>query len=338
MLSALTPSALPGLPGWSLSFFIFALSGTWLARRYALGRLMDQPGERRSHRVPTPRGGGIAIVGAVLCAIVWLAAGAAEQRLPLSLVALGTALVAGIGWIDDHRPLSPWLRLAVHAAASALLAAALLRVGAGPVSAGIAFVLAMALTNVWNFMDGIDGIATTQAAIVALAIAGLAGAGIAGWIAIGLAAACLGFLPFNFPRARIFLGDVGSGALGYLLAALAAWSAISWQDWLLLCLPMSAFLVDAGLTLAARMVRGEAWWTPHVQHVYQRLSRRWRSHVAVTVLYCGWAILGVAIMLRVRSGSLGTIMSAFVGWHLLGAGAWAVARRVDRMSMRGEIE
>lgn len=133
----------------------------------------------------------------------------------------GLLIVAGIGWWDDHKPLSPWLRLVVQGVAALALAA-----GAGWESgqwlpALLAFGAAMVLVNVWNFMDGINGLASGQAALAALGYAALL-TGEWHWLALALLAGCVGFLPFNFPRARIFLGDVGSGALGYVLAALLA--------------------------------------------------------------------------------------------------------------------
>src|SRR5690606_33960890 len=114
-----------------------------------------------------------------------------------------------------------------------------------------------------------------------------------------LLAACAGFLPFNLPKARIFLGDVGSGALGFALAALFSLLALE-LDWLhapVLLLPLGAFFVDATLTLGARMVRGERWWTPHAQHAYQRWTRRIGSHGTVASAYFAWTATAVAAML-----------------------------------------
>src|SRR5690606_16503734 len=190
--------------------------GTWLARAYALRRqLVDQPGERRSHSVATPRGGGIAIVVVVLLVAGGVAAsgggGPASQGL-LATFAGGLAMVALAGLVDDHRPLSPWLRLGVHVLAAGWLAIAGWR--GRPAAAVATFVAIVVLVNVWNFMDGIDGIAATQAVLFA---GGLAVALDGAWsvLAAALAAAALGFLPYNLPRARIFMGDVGSGAIGF---------------------------------------------------------------------------------------------------------------------------
>ncbi len=322
----------PGIIAWLALHLLLAAAGTWLARRYALARrLVDEPGERRSHAVATPRGGGIAIVAALLvalCALAWRMPAAVPQLAPL---ALGLLLVSGVGWVDDHRPLSPWLRLTVHALAAALLALSCVVAGAGSVSALLGFIAALALVNVWNFMDGIDGIATTQALLVAAAIAVAVGAGPVLWLGLALAAACAGFLPFNFRptrggRAAIFLGDVGSGALGYVVACLIALSAGSLAGWLWLALPVSAFAIDATLTLGARIVRGERWWTPHVSHRYQQLARAWGSHRAVTLAYAGWTLASLLLMAFVRLQHDAAIMTAVAAWYLLGAGIWFVSR------------
>lgn len=326
-----------GALGWIALHAGLAATGTWLARRYALARrLLDEPGERRSHGVATPRGGGVAIVAAMLvalCALAWRMPAAVPMLAP---VALGLVLVAAAGWIDDHRALSPWVRLSVHAVAAALLALACVVAGARPVDALLGFVAALALVNAWNFMDGIDGLAASQALLVALAIALIAGGTPVGWMALALAAACAGFLPFNFPRAAIFLGDVGSGALGYLLAcgiALSAPASFALDPgagmlggWWWQALAVSAFAIDATLTLGARMVRGERWWTPHVGHLYQQLARAWGGHRAVTAAYAGWTVAALVLVWIVRSQQAPGIMVAVVTWYLAGAGIWVVSR------------
>ncbi|HRA56962.1 MAG TPA: hypothetical protein PLN74_05620, partial [Thermomonas sp.] len=131
--------------------------------------------------------------------------------------AAGLALIAAVGWWDDHRNLPVWPRLAMHVLAGGLLAIALYAYSGSWRLSALAVVLVPVLVNVWNFMDGIDGLAASQAALCALALA-CATSGSAGGFALVVAATCLGFLPFNLPKANIFLGDVGSGALGYLMA------------------------------------------------------------------------------------------------------------------------
>lgn len=313
-----------GIAIWLLSGFALGALGTWAARGYALRRqLIDQPGERRSHGQATPRGGGIAIVAVLLLAILVIAIRAPEHGAGLGLAATGLLLVAGIGWIDDHRPLPATLRLAVHVIAAGVLCLGLASAGAGPPDLAISFVLVVVLVNVWNFMDGINGIAASQAALAALAYAIFAGEGPILWLGLALAAAACGFLPFNFPRARIFLGDVGSGTLGYALAALAGLSSIQSDGaaWMLLGLPLLPFLVDASLTLLARIVRAERWWEPHTQHAYQAWSRR-RGHAPVTVAYASAATVACLGMFAMRSSTSPIIMLSYAVFLSLGGLAW----------------
>lgn len=315
-----------GLPGWLVLVGLVTAAGTWLVRRYALSRnLLDHPGERRSHHSPTPRGGGAGIVMALLAAALLMATRTPQHALPLGLAMLGLAIVAVIGGIDDHRPLSPWLRLAFHAIAGILLSFAVVQWGGDPAQALVGFVAAMVLVNVWNFMDGIDGLAASQAALVALFVALTTESSLAGWLSWTLLAACLGFLPFNFPKARVFLGDVGSGALGYVLATLLAFGyrAEPAQAWILL--PLSAFLLDAALTLLRRIVRGEQWWTAHVGHLYQRLARSWGGHAKVTLAFAAWTLLGMGLALWLQRQEAAVIICAALAWYLAGASTWKLA-------------
>lgn len=271
-----------------------AALGAWLARRYALSRAMlDLPGARRSHSVPTPRGGGLGIVAATV-AVLLLAIhlGPVAGSGPAWAMLGGLLAVAGVGWWDDHRDLPALLRLGVHLGAGLMVALAVLGWPGGALDAllvGLAMLWVAAMVNLWNFMDGINGIATAQAAVVALAVTWLPGALDGPWtlVALGVCAACIGFLPFNFPRARIFLGDVGSGALGFSLAVvlLVAASRSAPPQWLLLALLPAAFIVDAGMTLLQRMLLGRRWWQPHREHAYQWAVRQGHAHARVTYLY-----------------------------------------------------
>jgi UDP-N-acetylmuramyl pentapeptide phosphotransferase/UDP-N-acetylglucosamine-1-phosphate transferase len=212
-----------------------------------------------------------------------------------------------------------------------LIAVALAANGALPWQALFALVAVPVLVNVWNFMDGIDGLAASQAALVALAVALLSGMASAGAVlALVLVAACAGFLPMNFPRARIFLGDVGSGSLGYLLAALlvASAQAVSdWPGWLLLLLPPAAFLIDAGFTLSGRILRGERWWEPHVQHSYQIWARRAGRHWPVTLAYALFSLLAVILMLAALRWAEGAIIGSVLLCYVFAVLAWARLRR-----------
>lgn len=319
---------LSGVPAWWLAVhFAVAAAGTWFARRYALRRaLIDHPGERRSHVSPTPRGGGLGIAVALLLALAWLAWMLPAQRVPLLSAAAGLVLVAGVGWADDHRPLPASLRLLVHALAALLLAGAMLWHGASGWMALAAALLALVLVNVWNFMDGIDGLAASQAALAASGYLLLGGGGAGGWLAAALLVVALGFLPFNFPRARVFLGDVGSCALGFGLACtcmlLLLQPGTPGLPWLLL--PLLAFLLDSGFTLLSRILNRQKWWQAHSQHAYQHWARR-SGHPAVVLGYGAWTLLAVAAMLGFRQAGLAIAFAllcagtatAWIAWKLL---------------------
>lgn len=326
---------------WIGIFFLVAFVGTWLAMRYAISRqLVDEPGERRSHSTPTPRGGGISIVVAMLLAIGYLAFRDPTIAIALYAIAGGLMLVAGIGWIDDHRPLSPLLRLVVQTFAALLLGWAVAAMGGDWTAVATSAVMALILVNVWNFMDGIDGLATSQALLVALAYAVLAHSGPPAGLALALAGACLGFLPYNMPRARIFLGDVGSGALGYLLAALVAWTVVlphgGWREAAML-LPLAAFLIDASLTLLMRMFKRQRWWLPHTEHAYQHWARR-RGHGLVTLAYGGWTVAMILFMLAASSRTLPFNILTVAVAGLGGVAAWSLLRSAGRRIERRDKE
>ncbi len=344
------------MAGWALAAFLASAALSALALRYARWRqLLDLPGRRRSHATPTPRGGGIAIVATLLLALPWLAWG--DARLPLAF-GLMLAAVAGIGWIDDHRPLSARARLAVHGVAALAGVGTLAAVYGNPLPGVPLFVVAAlaafwlaGCVNAWNFMDGSNGLVTSQCLWLGLALAlvflRMADAGIAAawpWagVALALAAACAGFLPFNFPRAVIFLGDVGSGALGLVCGMLLLVAA--WLDpanvWLPLLLP-SALLVDAGATLLWRVVSGRRWYTAHREHLYQWLIRGGRSHARVAMGYLGWNLVVVLPVCVVIARWPAAAMPATLAVLALAAMAWwlgkgAVRRNALQNGARGQ--
>ncbi|CRD63280.1 MraY family glycosyltransferase [Stenotrophomonas thermophila] len=316
--------------GALLGLALLSAALTWAARGYALRRqLFDQPGERRSHSVATPRGGGIAIVISLLVT-AGVAMWAWPAALPSLLVAaLGLALVAGIGWWDDHRPLPAMRRLMVHFIAAALLAA-LVRVHGGSwLLAVLVLLFTASLINIWNFMDGINGMAASQAVVVALGLAPLLP-----WpyslAAIALGLACLGFLPFNFPRARIFMGDVGSGALGYAVAAVLALASVKTDiNWILLLVSASPFIVDAGFTLLARIISGQRWMEPHTQHVYQRAVQAGASHARVTGMYFALGLFSITV--------LNVCSNLQPRWEAAVAIAWFIALSVLWLLLRNGL-
>lgn len=264
---------------------------TGVIRRSAVHlRLLDQPSARSAHHSPIPRGGGAAIV------VVFGVYGAClyvtgAMTLTTALMLVGTAPVAMAGLIDDLRTLDFRWRIVVQLAAAYWIVCWLDEWPMLPMP-GVAFdpgmlwwlLLPLALVwlgNLYNFMDGIDGLAATQGCFVLLASLALQWqtAGIANLLAAGLLASTAGFLVWNLPPARIFLGDVGSTWLGFALGVLALLAitdgTLSVWSWLLL---MGVFIVDATVTLLARMLRGCRWHEAHSSHAYQHLARRWASH------------------------------------------------------------
>jgi Fuc2NAc and GlcNAc transferase len=308
-----------------------SFAGTAVALTYARRHLLDVPSERSSHQVATPRGGGIAIAAASLCGIAFAAlldwvpvrAGAA--------LAGGGALVAAVGWLDDHRGMGAGVRLLVHAVAAAWAVWWLGPLaGTGAAGAALAVVGIVWAVNLYNFMDGIDGLAAAEAVTVAAAAGALLAAraqpGLA--LAAGLAGAgALGFLPWNAPRARIFMGDVGSGLLGYLfgvltLAAHNAGSLIV-PAWLTL---LGVFVFDATVTLARRIAAGERLASAHRQHAYQRMVHagwaHWRVTLAAVLANAGLAAL---VWWDLRTGGSG-VRALVAGVAGLGACYLAVER------------
>jgi Fuc2NAc and GlcNAc transferase len=263
-----------------LSALFTALYLRWAARIAAI----DRPGPRSSHQEPRPTGGGAALLLAVLVALALYE----PQRIASAHYALVVvaALLGAVGAIDDRRALPVGLRLMTQFLAVAALLWLVDAPGAMP--AALLPVLLVALVwwvNAFNFMDGIDGLATVQALFVAVATLSLLpgdSAAVPGLVAVAAVAA--GFLPFNWPPARLFMGDTGSLFLGLVLAGLAAlaWRAGDLSPWAWLIL-VAVFGADTGATLLGRWRRGERLTEAHRQHLYQRLARRWRGHAPVTV-------------------------------------------------------
>ena len=276
--------AVPGVVAWTV---IALLRRTPFARR-----ALDRPNERSLHTLPTPRLGGI---GVMLAAIPIAMAGADGGLAAVLACAAALALVSAA---DDLRSLPVGVRLAAHLAAAVFAAVEL-----GP-SGAISVVVVLAIgwmTNLFNFMDGADGLAGGMAMIgfsaYAVAAHGAGQAALA-MACAALASAAAGFLVHNFPPARVFLGDAGSIPLGFLAGALglAGYSRGAWPAWFPL-LVFSPFIVDASVTLVRRMVRGERPWRAHRDHYYQRL------------VLAGWsarrlAIASYLLMLAVSAAAL----------------------------------
>jgi Fuc2NAc and GlcNAc transferase len=282
-----------------LTTFCVSVVVVGIMHRYALQRgMVDRPNMRSSHTLPTPRGGGVAIVISFMAALLTLFCfKLVDARTTLALVAGGCA-IAGIGFLDDQRQLPAKLRLAVHIATASYVVVLLgglpehALVGAGVAELCIGYAVAVLAfvwgTNLFNFMDGIDGIAGSEAIFVSSVGAWLnwLNGGDPGMTAamLCLSVSTLGFLVWNWPPARIFMGDVGSGFLGFTLATLALATSqrgnVPLEVWPILG---GVFLVDSTTTLIRRVLRGDRWMEPHRMHAYQHLARRWRAHRPVTM-------------------------------------------------------
>jgi Fuc2NAc and GlcNAc transferase len=324
--------------------FLLSLGMTGLARSYALQRgLMDKPNSRSSHLVETPRGGGIAfvLVFLLLLGLSTLYSYATDKQVEwinLTLL-LGGGLVVVIGFIDDHRHVPAIVRFIIHLIA-AVIAVALLQVPGITLWPGVTLegwwfngvvVIALVwLLNLYNFMDGIDGIASLQGIFVlcgAAMILIFSQVGTEGsWWLYTLAAAIGGFLLWNWPPARIFMGDAASGFIGYALGVLAIHTAndyaISLWSWLIL---LGLFVVDATWTLSVRIAHGEKWYEPHAKHAYQRLARRRQSQYETKgmlpsrsrMLAHRWVILHSLLINLLWLLPLAWVAALFPGYGLL---------------------
>ena len=309
---------------------IGSLMLTGALRRYAINKdILDHPNDRTSHSIPTPRGGGVAIVITflVMLLLAWQLS-FIDTNLFAALFGAG-AIVALIGFIDDHGHVSARWRLLVHFVAAGWL---LYWLGGLPAVELAGFSLALGwfghivaavylvwLLNLYNFMDGIDGIAGLEALTVCLGMALILSFSPAtepaAAVHILMAAAVLGFLFWNFPKARIFMGDAGSGFVGLMLGGLSIYGA--WLDsqliwaWLIL---LGVFVVDATVTLVRRVLRGDKFYKPHRSHAYQYASRKCGSHIPVTlgvgVINLFWLLpLAVAVSQGLVEGLWGLLLA-----------------------------
>lgn len=285
-------SVAPALVAALLSFLVVGA-----VRRTALRHdLLDHPNERSSHSVATPRGGGLGLIAAFV--VVALGSGVLGPD-PLGVLCLaGLVAVGGVGWLDDRHTLPVGPRLVVHAVAGCLVGAVAARATTHPLVALVLFAWwafwTVSSINVVNFMDGINGLVVSQLLVFGTSLGLLMHrAGAPPTLAFALAGACVGFLPWNFPHARIFLGDVGSGALGCALAWLGA---VAMTDYGLsvtqVYLPIVPLFADAATTMFIRWREGERLTTPHRRHLYQRLANGGMGHTRVTLLYALAAVVG----------------------------------------------
>lgn len=306
--------------GASLSWAILR----WMLRSGLAWRIaVDTPNQRSLHESSTPRVGGLAVMGSVVIVAVLLAR---DMAVVLAL-AVGLTVVSAI---DDRRSLPVGTRLVAHVVGAAL-AVGLLLPFAGAWKFALLVVVIAWSTDLYNFMDGADGLAGGMALIgfgaFALVAAGSSASPGLVVMAAAIAGSAAGFLAYNFPPARVFLGDAGSVPLGFLAGSLGivGWSEGVWPAWFPL-LVFSPFVVDASVTLARRLLRGEKPWTAHSEHLYQRMVKSGLGHRRTAVIWYG-VMLACAV-----TGGLA------ISWPISGQiallGAWAMFYAAAFGSMR----
>ncbi|WP_175995971.1 MraY family glycosyltransferase [Burkholderia stabilis] len=286
-----------------------ALLATGLAWRLAT----DIPNDRSLHTLPTPRVGGWGIVPVCVIALLWLAPG----MWPIVVAAAG---LAALSQIDDRRGLPARVRFAGHLAAVAALLIAYPAAAPWWLLAGVGFMMVW-LTNLYNFMDGADGLAGGMAlfGFGAYAAAALGGAHpfpdlVAGGAAV--AGAALGFLLLNFHPARLFLGDAGSIPLGFMAGALGywGWRNAVWPLWFP-AMVFSPFIADASVTLLRRLLRGEKFWQAHREHYYQRMVRSGIGHGRTAVYWYLIMLAGIIVALWALGRPELQQWLLFVAWY-----------------------
>ncbi len=315
----------------ALGLFLFSALISFVlcfpTRNLLLGlNAIDRPNARSSHQQPTARGGGLAIICTTGLAAVLIGIGCGNLKVLAALVG-AAILLAAISFTDDLISVRPSVRFGFHvltavAAVAAMrfphfylgLAAESMLRFPETLGYGLLVLWIVGYTNVFNFMDGINGLAAGQATITGFGMALLGGLTLGNFenapvmLCLAVAGAALGFLPHNFPRPHMFLGDVGSASLGFLLAGLVAWLAMTAGWWLLIPLVLlhANFLLDAGVTLIRRILRGERWYEAHREHFYQRLVRTGRSHALVSVMEIVLQIFVLGLLVcYLRVGSTG---------------------------------
>ena len=267
-----------------------------LARRW---QILDTPNERSSHRHPTPHGGGVPLMVAFTLGLLLAALLYSRWDAAFVVLAAAALVLMVLGVVDDLRGLSVRLRLAIYSLVCLLVSVFLLypiSMESGGWLVVLATLAMLWSVNLYNFMDGIDGIAATQCVLACCSAALLSrvagGDGSYALFCLLLAASHCGFLVWNWPPARLFMGDAGSVPTGFLLAGLALLGAVQGQInplcWLVL---LAVFVTDASGTLLWRMVTGQAFTRPHRLHAYQRLSRHWGSHLKVDMLLLAFTML-----------------------------------------------
>lgn len=305
--------------------------------------MLAEPGERQSHHVSTPTGGGLGLVFSIVLTVSGLHF---VYHVPVfwwQNMLSGILLLTIAGWRDDKHTV-PWkIRLLIQLVVSIWL------LGFGPLQFSlsdvglfsIAVLAVVWMMNLYNFMDGSNGMAGFQGVFSGLVFAVLfqiAGQPAMALISLAVAAACAGFLPLNFPGARVFMGDAASVPLGFIFASLAVYGIQTGSLGLQLSmLIMSVFIVDATMTLLARVIRREQWYTAHAYHVYQRLIAQGWSHQRVLMVYQSInVILVLPAIVLVKIYPQYAVAITAIAFLLLG-GCWYVANRRLGTSAEGHL-
>ena len=318
----------------AVAIFACSFALTWGLRIYALkNNVIDVPNQRSSHSVPTPRGGGVAIVISFLIGIVVLCAlGFVPVSQMLSLFIAGV-VTAVVGFLDDHGHIAARWRLLMHflAAASGLYFLGqfpVIDLFGYPLSAGwlgmiFGLVYLAWMLNLYNFMDGINGLASMEAIMFALLTGlmimfsvpdGMETSQFAIMALLGCAA--LGFIFWNFPTAKIFMGDAGSGFLGITIGLIVLHVALLDSKLFLaeICL-LGVFIVDATVTLLRRLIGGKKVYEAHASHTYQILARKFGSHKPVTL---GAFVINVVwlfpLAMLIATGSVTGVVGVVIAW------------------------
>lgn len=316
---------------WITVDFFLGMVGAFLValRGYSWG-LNDTPNDRSSHRIAVPKGGGIGLLIVFAISVVW-------WHIPLTLW-IPACVVSLVSLLGDYRDVSFRIRLAVQVGAASIVSGSLFirsSISDELVSSclplflfGVLYISATA--NYYNFMDGINGIAGVTGAIafICLGIYGLINGRetVSVSIAFGIAAACIGFLPLNFPKAKVFMGDVGSVFLGFLFASLVLWLSQSINEFVFLVSLIFPFYIDEISTLIIRIKDRDKLTRAHRRHIYQILANQAGfSHTKVTIIYGAIQILVISLAWGVKgrgivySISMLTILSTiyfFIGLRI----------------------
>lgn len=311
----------------AVSFAVAWVAVLWLLRSFS-DRILDHPNERSLHQRPVPRTGGLGVTAGI--------AVSAPLASPIDWwpLWLGAALLVGVSFLEDLAGLPIVGRLVAHLLAAGVLVAGLLFQDLGWGWAAVAVMAVAWMVNLYNFMDGMDGLAGGMAVFgfgFLASAAWLAGDSQLALVSLSIAAAGGGFLCFNFHPARIFLGDAGSTTLGFLAAGvgLIGWKNGTWPLGVPL-LVFSPFIVDASVTLARRMMRGEKFWQAHRSHFYQRLVLSGWSHRRTALAEYALMLVCGALAWLYQTGGDRVRLGILLGWALLFAGLMAGVRAAER--------